>query len=68
METFEEKLKKSFVKSLKKDGLDERLLNYLLDKIINDVISFERQEILDLEQQAKTITNSFIEKAKELKI
>ena len=68
METYEDKIKKSFEEIFKNDKLNQELVEFLVDKIIHDATEFELDKATDLKTQAKYITNSLISKATELKI
>ena len=68
METYEDKIKKSFEEIFKNDKLNQELVKFLVHRIIHDAVEFERDKATDLKKQAKYITNSLISKATELKI
>ena len=68
METFEEKLLKSFDASLEENELNEDLIEYLLKAIINEAVEYDMDKNRDLSKRAKAVTNSLIAKGEELKI
>jgi hypothetical protein len=68
METFDEKIKKSFGKIEPPAEFDPSVVEYIIEKIIGIAIQYDRGAGIDFEDQAKKLTNSIIEKANASKI
>lgn len=68
METFEEKLLKSFKNSLENDQLDQRITDFLIKKIAQEAVEYDMYRATDLKSRAKVITNSLIAKGEEIKL
>jgi hypothetical protein len=68
METFDEKIKKSFGKIDTPVEFNPSIIEYIIDKVIDCAIQYDRGAGIDFEDQAKKLTNSLIEKANILKI
>ena len=65
MKTYQEKIKDSFGDSIKHEELDENLIDYFLENIINQVYNYERDGNTDLNNIAKKITNNLISEAEK---
>ncbi|MCK9412360.1 MAG: hypothetical protein M0Q53_08685 [Prolixibacteraceae bacterium] len=68
MDTYQEKIKKSFGVSLENKEMNSELIDFLIEKAIDSSVAFEDYGFPDLENEAKKLTNSFIEKANKLNI
>ena len=68
MELFDEKIKKSLEKVMENDELNSEIIEYIVDRVVNDAIDYDNHGNTDLMKQAKYILNRLIEKAKEKNI
>ncbi|WP_298754870.1 hypothetical protein [uncultured Psychroserpens sp.] len=68
METFEEKLINSFKGSIDKSELKKTVIDFLLEKIVQEAVEYDRNKGTDLKLRAKSVTNSLIAKGEEIKL
>jgi len=68
MDTYQEKISKSFGDSLVNEELNSEIIEFIMEKVINSSVEYEDYGCSDLESEAKRLTNSLIEKANTLKI
>jgi hypothetical protein len=68
MDTYQEKIRKSFGDSLVNEDLNSEIIEFIMERVINSSVEYEDYGFYDLENEAKKLTNSLIEKANSLKI
>lgn len=68
METFEEKILKSFKGAIDKTDLNKNVVDFLMVKIVQEAIEYDKNKATDEKSRAKVVTNSLLSKGEEINL